>query len=106
MRILVDAATDLACALDAADIERRVAEWREIAALATSHKAIDGGVRLGFDEIDVRALVDLVAREYECCAFLSFALRLEPAAITLEVTGPSNARDMIESLADSAAVAS
>ena len=92
----------IACALDPTDLDVRLAEWRTVAASATSHVPIEGGLRLALPGIDPRPLVDLVARERECCAFLSFAIRLDPTGLTLEVTGPPDAREMIEALADPA----
>ena len=96
-------ATDLAPAMletAAATGTARAVEWRQVAGTAIAREPIDGGIRLALTGIDPRKLVDLVVREQECCAFLSFAIRLDPAGTTLEVTGPAAAREVIESLAD------
>jgi hypothetical protein len=93
--VLADPASEIACTLDAGDVDQRLAEWREVAARATSSESIEGGLRLTFSEIDVRALTDLAIREHECCAFLSFAVGIGGGGTTLEITGPDVARELI-----------
>ncbi len=39
---------------------------------------------------------ELIAAESACCAFLDFDLRREPGELLLEITGPPDARPVIE----------
>lgn len=94
-----DLGLDLACSLQGDDGSARLAEWQALARAATNRTSIDGGMRLTFAGIDLRALADLVAREQGCCSFLSFTIGVTPAATTLEITGPVDARPLIEALA-------
>jgi hypothetical protein len=96
--IVTDMAPRFACTLDAGDVRGRLAEWRAVAAAATDRHRIDGGLRLTFDNIDIRALTDLAIREHECCAFLSFAVGIGSGGTTLEITGPAAAIGLIDAL--------
>jgi hypothetical protein len=96
--IATDMASRFACTLDAGDVRGRLAEWRAVAAAATDRHRIDGGLRLTFDNIDIRALTDLAIREHECCAFLSFAVGIGSGGTTLEITGPAAAIGLIDAL--------
>ena len=95
--VLADPASEIACTLDAGDVDERLAEWRDVAARATSSESIEGGLRLTFDQIDVRALTDLAIREHECCSFLSFSIGIGigSGGTSLEITGPDVARELI-----------
>jgi hypothetical protein len=42
-------------------------------------------------------MADVVTREQGCCSFLSFAIGVSPAGITLDISGPADA--LIEALA-------
>ncbi|HSS22011.1 MAG TPA: hypothetical protein VLL54_18200 [Pyrinomonadaceae bacterium] len=48
----------------------------------------------------ISQLAELITVERECCPFLQFDLRLEPAAgpIWLELTGPAGTKDFLQSL--------
>jgi hypothetical protein len=93
-----DMASKFACTLDPGDVKGRLAEWRAIAAAAPDRRRIDGGLRLTFDDIDIRALTDLAIREHECCAFLSFAVGIGSGGTTLEITGPAAVLGLIDAL--------
>lgn len=97
---MLDAAgQDIACTLDAKDLDERAAAWSVVAAHAIVREAIDGGIRLTFADIDVCGLVDLAIREHECCAFLSFSIGIGTGATTLEIRGLNEALALIEALA-------
>jgi hypothetical protein len=93
------AAPDGSCALETDEMDGRLAAWRDVAASATTRETIDGGLRLGFDAIDVRALTDLAIREHECCPFLAFSIGIGPRGTTLEISGPADARVLIDVIA-------
>ena len=40
-----------------------------------------------------------MGREQGCCSFLSFAIGVTPAGTTLDISGPTDARPLIEALA-------
>ncbi len=87
---------DLACSLDGEDQAGRLAEWQALAKQATVRTPIDGGIRLTFATADLRVMADLVAREQACCSLLSFAIGVTPVATTLDISGPTDARQLIE----------
>jgi hypothetical protein len=93
-----DMAARFACTLDAGDVEGRLAEWRAVAVAATNRNRVDGGLRLTFDDIDVRALTDLAIREHEYCAFLSFGVGIGSGGTTLDITGPAPVLGLIDAL--------
>ena len=43
-----------------------------------------------------RRVRELIAAESACCAFLAFELTREPGELVLEVTGPADARPVID----------
>jgi MerR family copper efflux transcriptional regulator len=89
---------DLACSLDGVGQADRLAEWQALAAQATKRTPIEGGLRLTFAGADLRAMADLVHREQDCCSFLSFAIGVTPRGTTLDISGPVDARPLIEAL--------
>lgn len=95
------AAAPIACSLSAADFRDR---RREIASLAAhalrSRTPIDDGERLTFADGDdtERQLIHLAAAEAACCPFLTLDLRRHGGELTLDVTGPPDARPIIEEL--------
>jgi hypothetical protein len=98
LTVLSDAASKIACTLDAGDVKGRLDEWRSLAERATDRQSIEGGLRLTFDEIDVRALADLAIREHECCSFLSFTVGIGAKGTTLDILGPAAVRPLINAL--------
>lgn len=90
---------DLACSLDRDAQAGRLAEWQALAGQATERTPIDGGIRLTYANANLRAMTDLVAREQGCCSFLSFVIAVTPDATTVDISGPSDARPIIEALA-------
>ena len=99
LTILPSLGPGLACSLDSEDVAGRLAEWRAVATQATDRVVIEGGIRLALLNPDLPALADLVAREQACCSFLTFAVRFTPTGTTLDITGPTAARPLIEALA-------
>ena len=95
--------TDLpiACTLSPDGMSARMAL---IDALATDglldRTATDAGLRVRLrDTPDVeRRTRELVAAESKCCAFLSFALVRQDGDLVLDISGPADARPVIEML--------
>jgi DNA-binding transcriptional MerR regulator len=92
--------TPVACTLDAGDQPARLAEWTDLLARVEDREPVDGGLRLRFPSSPQLAarVADLAAREQDCCAFLTFTLRLTGAALELDVTAPSDAAGVVEDL--------
>jgi hypothetical protein len=91
----------IACTLTADQFDDRA---REIADLAhdsvLQRRPLPGGVRLTFQagEDTARRLHDLVAAESQCCAFLEMDLRASETRLELDITGPEDARPIIDDL--------
>jgi len=86
------------CALDAGDQAGRLAEWQVLAGQARERTLVENELRLTFASVDLTAMADLVAREQGCCPFLSFAIGVTPLGTTLAITGPADARGLLEAL--------
>jgi len=87
-----------ACALPVAVLADRRRLNAELAARALhARELVPGGIRLRFpaDAETERELRALVAAEAECCPFLELALGACGGALTLDVTGPVEARPLI-----------
>jgi DNA-binding transcriptional MerR regulator len=91
----------IACSLPPARVRERVAEWRELVATAHDCEQISGGVRVVFDReaTSVTGIARLAAAEQLCCPFLTFRLGLDSQLLTLDITGPSGAVPIIDTLA-------
>jgi MerR family copper efflux transcriptional regulator len=98
LTMVSDPGTELACSLDRDEVVVRLAEWQALARQEKGRSAIEGGVRMTFASIDLRAVADLVAREQGCCSFLSFAIGVKPGETTLDVSGVSEAGPLREAL--------
>jgi DNA-binding transcriptional MerR regulator len=88
------------CTLEPAEIPARVEEWQSIARRAVSRTPIDGGLRLQFQREAALAaeLASLAAAEAECCTFFHFTVDIDASAVTLEVTAPPSAGDVVQRL--------
>lgn len=90
---------DIACSLDPNRVEGRVADWNRVLSKSASRSAIPGGVRVHFDDgVDVVALAELAAAEQDCCSFFRFDIGVSADGVSLDVTGPDDARDVIASV--------
>jgi len=98
LEMLPNLGPDLTCSLDGDQTTGRLAEWQALAGQATARAATDQGSRLTFSSVDLRSMVDLVAREQACCSFLSFTIGVSPVGATLDISGPPDARPMIAAL--------
>jgi DNA-binding transcriptional MerR regulator len=90
----------VACTLDSADQLGRLDAWSELLAKVTGRERLDGGVRLTFPPSPVLAgrLGELAAREQACCAFFTFALRLDADGLRFDVTAPEDAAGVVADL--------
>lgn len=96
-------APDLTCSLPPAELRaRRTQLQRELAPAVLEIEPTSGGYRFWFDATAQRLaqIAELIAFEKECCAFLDFALELRAGAgrVALTLSGPADARPIIEAL--------
>ena len=93
----------IACSLGSDSLRGRLDEWQNLLGHAVARRVIDGGVRVEFDgAVPAGELMRLVAAEQDCCQFLRFAITVDTRGIALEVSAPSDARPIVESLFGSA----
>ncbi len=90
----------IACTLEADAVPDRSARWRALLDEGRSRSALDGGgVRVELDaDVDLHAVVDLVAAEQQCCAFFAFSLTVDDRGVGLEVRAPAEAQELVVSL--------
>lgn len=85
--------TPIACTLSPRDYKQRLAS---IAALngeaRRSTRQDDLTLELVYAKEALARVQDFVAREQECCAFLTFALTVESDCVRLSITAPEEAR--------------
>lgn len=92
----------IACSLEPASGQARVARWRALAdrALETSARTNGGAWQRYRLDPEVEAeLVELVALEGQCCEFLAFELTHVDDALELEVRGPVDADPILDAFA-------
>jgi hypothetical protein len=91
----------LTCALPADEADRRARQTRsDLAPSVLAREEINGGLRLRFPanpaiERQVREAVDAESR---CCSFLAMQIQPVDGELELTVTGPPEAKPMIELL--------
>jgi MerR family copper efflux transcriptional regulator len=89
----------LACSLSAAEGAERAARWRALLdAHLLSRTATTLGQRLAFrpDPEAGGELDALVAAERECCPFLDLTIERFDDAVILDVSGPPEASEIVE----------
>src|SRR3954470_15844976 len=89
----------IACSLSAGEMRTRAEQWRS---LSESHRLgrepIPGGIRVRLRREARPEAETLVEAESHCCPFLELRLRDEADELVLTVTGPDEARPIIEQL--------
>lgn len=91
----------IACTLSPRDYTDRTAELRALTARGLrSRERTPDGERLTFDAaaVEERELRDVVDAEASCCAFLTLDLHREQRDLVLDISGPAEARPIIEEL--------
>ena len=70
---------------------------------ATERQGLPNGVRVRFArDVDVTAISELASAEQTCCNFFEFNIGIGGDAVTLDITGPEAAQELIASFAGSA----
>jgi hypothetical protein len=93
----------IACSLTDPEFQQRRAELlRTFQGASLETKELDDGYAYRFPSGAkwIAELAQLITFERECCPFLRFQLRLEPAngPLWLELTGPEGTKDFLQSL--------
>lgn len=95
----VDDAPAIACTLGAGDFKARLA-W--IAALNETalRAARQEGLRLDLTYAPQarEQILEMIRREQACCAFLTFTLNQEPAALRLVIQAPDAVKDGVDAV--------
>jgi MerR family transcriptional regulator, copper efflux regulator len=90
---------EIACALESSAMTERLAAFQNIFVNVRRRVALEGGVRLEFDQsIDLSELATLLAAEQQCCAFWVFAITIDERGVAMEVRGPEGTAAMIDAL--------
>jgi hypothetical protein len=91
----------IACTLSPGELQDRLELVEELTEDApVAREPIAGGIRARFRAGPgvERRVRELAAAEARCCAFLDFAVRVEPDAVLLDVTGAPDALPAIREL--------
>ncbi|MEL6984531.1 MAG: MerR family transcriptional regulator, partial [Actinomycetota bacterium] len=102
---------DLACSLEAGQIDARIQDWRDLLAFVIEREPLDddlsghhrtggpSGIRLVLDRATpADRLLELTMAEQGCCSFFSFAITVDTRGMALEVRAPDEAIPMLEAL--------
>ena len=90
----------VACSLEAGAVAERIQTWRDVLRPASEREQLSNGVRVTFArDVDVTAIADLASAEQTCCNFFDFKIGISNNSVTLEITGPEDAQELIASFA-------
>jgi hypothetical protein len=87
----------IACSLETADQQKRLADWAELLVQARTRQQTSDGVRYIFaadDELKLRVEA-LAATEHSCCSFLEFEIAASEDELELTVTAPPNGQEAL-----------
>ena len=90
----------IACTLGPGDQDRRVEQWRDLLAQATTREPVPGGLRFSLPAGLAGTAADLAAAEQRCCPFFSFTLVLAGGGLQLTVVAPPEAGPLLTLLTD------
>ena len=90
----------IACTLDEGSARDQVEEWRQTlagsVAVVERPSPVELHLVLRSDLAGLTEVVRLAQREKRCCAFFDFVLRIEPTAVRLVVSVPSEASTLLD----------
>ena len=90
--------TPIACTLTPGQREAREPQLAALRRALRSRDATPGGLRLTFDPVAEAELRAFTAAEAVCCPFLTLDLAAADDAVVLDVSGPAEARPIIDEL--------
>ena len=80
----------IACTLTAEEMKDRGAAWNKLMASGLVERdRVPGGIRLRAEHGASTALMELVARERECCAWIQFDVAGDSVTMTADAAGES-----------------
>jgi hypothetical protein len=83
-------------------VSDRIQSWRSVLRAGIEREQLPDGIRVRFErDIDVRAIAELASAEQTCCNFFDFKIGIGSDSVTLDITGPEAAQDLIASFAGS-----
>jgi hypothetical protein len=89
----------IACTLESGDFRQRLAWIAELNRDALRAQRRDGlRLELTYAPTALDRVREMVAREQDCCAFLTFDLQEEPDTVRLVIEAPENARDALDAV--------
>jgi DNA-binding transcriptional MerR regulator len=90
----------IACSLAIEAMPERLRAWRAAQRRVVTREEIPGGWRLVLaPEVDLPALVRLMADEQACCPFFRFDLTIDARGVALGITAPDEAAGIVAALA-------
>ncbi len=94
--------SEIACSLEAGAVSDRIQSWRSVLRPGIEREQLPDGIRVRFErDVDVRAIAELASAEQTCCNFFDFKIGIGSDSVTLDITGPEPAQDLIASFAGS-----
>jgi hypothetical protein len=104
---LGDVKVTIACTLSSVDAADRVEEWRSALVAIVTRIArpapARAELRLVGEPGDISTLVNLAQREKACCEFFGFAFEVASDAVTLVVSVPDDAVEVLDGFTSLAA---
>ena len=95
--------SEIACSLEPGAVAYRIKTWREVLRTGSEREELPNGVRVRFArDVEVTAIAELASAEQTCCNFFDFTIGISSDAVTLDITGPEKAQELITSFAGSA----
>jgi len=93
----------IACSLRPEELKQRAGDLLPgLASAATTSAPIEGGYRFEIAPSGktLRAIIEVIDAERQCCRFLRFQLTVEPdgGAFRLDVTGPAGTQEFLRNL--------
>lgn len=89
----------IACTLQSGDFRERLAWIAELNREALRSRRRNGHrLELIYARDALDRVRDMVAREQDCCAFLTFDLRTEEDSVRLVIEAPEHERDMLDTV--------
>jgi MerR family copper efflux transcriptional regulator len=90
---------EIVCSLATSEVSGRLDEWRALLSRVVERAEIAGGVRLQLGPgVGAAGVADLVARELECCPFLTLGLFMSNRGTALEIRAPEGAKALVDML--------
>jgi hypothetical protein len=84
----------IACSLPADELPKRFAEMSAIGRDSLLSVSPEGVLRFHADQATRARLIDIIAAESRCCAFLGFDLREDAGELVLTITAPESAEPL------------